>query len=112
MTIDHPELPSSVARYLAAAVADRAAIVGSVFAADATVHDEGHNHVGIDAVREWISGVTSQFSFTSTVDEVVLDGNHITALITYRGDFPGSPVQLHNHFTVGNGLITDLDIRP
>ncbi|AXI79770.1 nuclear transport factor 2 family protein [Peterkaempfera bronchialis] len=120
MSTHHRELPRSVERYLATKVADRAALVDSVFAAHATVHDEGRTYVGTDAIRQWATDLAQQFTITSTLDQLVQDGDQVIAHFTYTGDFPGSPAQRSSHFTVERvergeqgeqRLITTLDIR-
>lgn len=112
MTIQHHQLPDSVERYLTASLAERAALVSSTFAENATVHDEGNTYVGIDAIQQWSNEVANRLTLTSTIDDIVQDSNRVTAQVTYTGDFPGSPVQLYNHFTIDEGLIIELDIRP
>jgi hypothetical protein len=79
------------------------------FDADATVEDEGHEHHGVDAIRAWRHEVP-MVSY-EVRDIRGGDGKHVArALIA--GDFPGSPVELHFHFTfTDDGLIESLRIR-
>ena len=79
------------------------------FDANATVEDEGHEHRGMAAIRLWRSEVpTVSYEVGDIRGD---DGKHVArALIA--GDFPGSPVELHFHFTfTDDGLIESLRIR-
>ncbi|MET0187791.1 MAG: nuclear transport factor 2 family protein [Pseudonocardia sediminis] len=106
------DTPTVVETYLSTPKEAAAPLVGELFTADAVVHDEGRTHVGADAIRAWTTGVASAFTFTRTVTEVLRRGDAVVASVHLDGDFPGSPVDLHHHFTVSGGRIAALTICP
>jgi hypothetical protein len=79
------------------------------FDADATVEDEGHEHHGVDAIRAWRREVPT---VNYEVRDIRADDGKYVARALIAGDFPGSPVELHFHFTfTDDGLIESLRIR-
>lgn len=105
------DLPAPVAAYFEA---DRrnAAALARCFTADAIVKDEGHNFVGIDAIREWKEEASRKYSYTAEpLDSAQKDGA-IVVTAHLVGDFPGSPVDLHFAFRLERGLIASLEITP
>ncbi|MGW5364188.1 nuclear transport factor 2 family protein [Actinopolymorpha pittospori] len=109
---DAAALPAAVETYLATPKDELGPILGEVFAADAVVHDEGNTHVGIDAIRAWSDAVAAAFSFTREVVSGVVRGGAVVVRVDVRGDFFGSPVELHHHFSIADGKITALTICP
>jgi hypothetical protein len=105
-------LPATVVTYLATPKEELGPILRQVFAADAVVHDEGNTHVGIDAIRGWSDSVAAAFTFTREVVSGVVRGGAVVVRVKVRGDFPGSPVELHHHFSIADGKITALTICP
>ena len=81
------------------------------FAPDVVVEDDGHTHVGIDAVRGWRRSVPGVAYDVRAVAETS-EGSHV-ATVEISGDFPGSPVLLGFAFTFDDqGLISRLVIAP
>jgi len=80
--------PPIVSRYFALASAPDSEAYFALFAADATVEDEGVTHRGIDAIRAW-RGEVPLVTYAITDVDPTADGLVVTATIT--GDFPGSP---------------------
>jgi hypothetical protein len=87
-------------------------IVEKLFATDAVVHDEGRTHVGRDAIRDWADAVAAAVTFTRTITDVALPGNAAIVRTRLEGDFPGSPVDLHHHFSIADSKISALTICP
>jgi hypothetical protein len=87
-------------------------MLDQLFTDDAIVHDEGRTHAGIDAIRAWNSGVATAFTFTRTVLDT--ERREGAAIVHTRldGNFPGSPVELHHHFSLAGGKIWALTICP
>ena len=112
LTNDAAPLPVAVETYLATPKDELGPILGEVFAADAVVHDEGNTHVGIDAIRAWSDAVAAAFSFTREVVSGVVRGGAVVVRVDVKGDFPGSPVELHHHFSIADGKIMALTICP
>ena len=116
------DIPAPVADYLKAKVDDHVEAVLKNFADDAIVHDEGKDHVGISAVRDWAaerslrsehrSEISTRYRLERTVIETRRIGAAAVVLVRVAGNFPGSPVDLHHHFTVSEDRITALTICP
>ena len=103
-----PELQSTVAKYLTTPKEQLS--VDQVFASNAVVHDDGHTHIGIDAIAAWTNEVAAVFTFTRTVINVIVQPNAAIVVVLLKGDFPGSPVELHHHFSLTGDRITALTI--
>ena len=85
----------------------------AAFTPDAVVLDDGGEHHGTAAVRQWLSTAASDYTFTRTLlgAESLGDGrwlvrNHLS------GDFPGGEVDLRYELTLTEGLISRLVIAP
>jgi len=107
------ELPDIVQRYQAAHDRRDTDVALSAFAADAVVQDDGHTYRGLEAIRDWLSRASVQFTYSRTLTDVAAVGAN-TWLVRNRleGDFPGGVVDLNYQFVVQAGLITQLDIAP
>ncbi len=79
--------------------------------ADAVITDEGQDYHGIDEIRAWKSKSNAQGQFTVEVLEVAEVGGETVATTRVSGTFPGSPVQLHFHFTLKGDKIAAASIR-
>ena len=103
-----PELPAPVATYLT--TPKGLLSLEAVFTGEAVVHDDGHTHIGIDAIASWTNEVASAFTFTRTVISAIVQPNAAIVGVLVTGNFPGSPVDLHHHFSLTDGRITALTI--
>ena len=105
-------LPPAVAAYFAAANTTDADAVAACFAADALVHDEGHDIRGRDAIRAWAAEARAKSNFHAQplAVEGPADATVVTAHVA--GDFPGSPVDLRYRFRLTDGQIAALEIAP
>jgi hypothetical protein len=105
------DLPAPVAGYLEAKNGAGEAVLEN-FADDAIVHDEGRTHVGIAAIRDWAAQISAAYQLERTVTEMHRAGPATVVLVHVTGDFPGSPVDLHHHFSVARDRISALTICP
>jgi ketosteroid isomerase-like protein len=82
----------------------------ALFTTDAHVHDEGHDHIGRAAIQKWNEATNEKYrtqleplTFSGDEKEGVLE-------VLVSGNFDGSPITLHYHFTFENGRIRALRI--
>ena len=106
------DLPAAVATYLATPKEQVGAILDQLFTGDAVVHDEDRTHVGIEAIQAWNAQVATAFTFTRTINGATIRPHAAIVRVQLEGDFPGSPIELHHHFTVDDEMITALTICP
>jgi ketosteroid isomerase-like protein len=104
------ELPAPISAYLAAKNAHDIDAMLAHFAADAMVHDEGEDHHGRDAIRDWIERATAKYAVTLEPVEVTPDSDSIIVRAKVSGHFPGSPIHLNYRFRLVGGRIAELDI--
>lgn len=106
------QLPPVLATYFDA---DRRGDVEGVvacFTADAAVRDEGTMNHGQDAVRAWKIRSSNAYTYTSEPFAVTTEGDQTIVTSHLVGDFPGSPLDLRYFFTLRDGRIAALEIRP
>jgi NAD(P)-dependent dehydrogenase (short-subunit alcohol dehydrogenase family) len=106
------KLPAAIAAYFAAANTDDADAVAACFTADARVHDEGREHQGRAAIRDWAADARRRYRFQADPRslEPAADGGTVTAHLT--GDFPGAPADLRYRFRLAQDGIAALEIAP
>lgn len=111
---DPASLPPTVVRYLEAQRGPEGrAAVGDAFSADAHVRDEGIDHDGRDAIREWLSTAASEYTYTTTFTGQRHERpDRWVIAARLEGDFPGGVADLRFVFTVRSDLIADLVIAP
>ncbi|OLT19319.1 hypothetical protein BJF78_11275 [Pseudonocardia sp. CNS-139] len=105
-------LPEAVEAYLQAKFDENADGLAALFAEDAVVHDENRDHAGRAAIRDWAAGVSAAYDITRTVTGTTVHGPAALVRVRVAGNFPGSPVDLHHHFTVADDRIAALTICP
>jgi len=103
--------PEIVTRYFAAANRFDAAGAAECFTADARVHDEGHEHVGQDAVRAWVTETSKKYQPKSEVIRAKVSGAKVALAVRISGKFPGSPIELGYDITLRDGKISTLNIQ-
>ena len=106
-----PELPPALAAYFSAAHDADTAALEKIFTADAHVHDESHDHDGIEAIRAWRIDTYAKTAFTTRPLELVEGDGRRVVSVEVTGSVPGSPVTLTHTFTLVDGCIASLDIR-
>jgi hypothetical protein len=102
-------LPDVITTYLSAHEAGETDAAARTFATDAEVTDEGRTYHGTDEIRSWLTGASSEYTYTTerTGATVVYD-----VAQRLEGDFPGGVVDLHYLFELRDGVIARLVIRP
>ncbi|MDB6137087.1 MAG: hypothetical protein JWO94_159 [Verrucomicrobiaceae bacterium] len=104
-------LPEPIATYFEAANAGHIEQACACFAANAQVHDEAQDHVGLSAIHDWLEESTRKYA-----PQIEVTGTRQleTALIVdvkVSGTFPGSPVKLAFQFSLNDDKITQLNIQ-
>src|ERR1041384_638869 len=64
----------------------------AAFADDATVHDEGRDHVGVSAIRTWMKETIEKYDYRVEPIESSRNGSSAVVLGSVPGEFPGSPI--------------------
>lgn len=83
------------------------------FADTASVADEDRLYEGRASIRAWRQKSMDAYSYTAEPLRVAPQaGDSYQVLVRVSGTFPGSPVELRYRFTLRDGLIGALDIRP
>jgi len=108
MTLDAPE---PIAAYLAAEEAKDADALSRCFTEDGTVHDEGRDYRGRDAIRQWKQAADEKYRYVLQLVNAQTHGNEVTVRARLTGEFPGSPVELDHIFRLSNNKIASLEIR-
>jgi SnoaL-like protein len=105
-------LPPTLARYFAATNSHDVDGMLVLFADGAVVKDEGREHRGAVAIREWMREAIARYAFEVEPTGVaeVDDKTVVTGLVS--GSFPGTPVTLRHEFTLEDEKIVHLEIRP
>lgn len=105
------ELPTAIRNYFAGKNARDFAVAASGFAPTAVVKDEGHDHIGPDAIRAWMAETAAKYDDKAEVLGAAQSGKRTDVTARISGNFPGSPIELHFLFDLEDGLITHLHIR-
>jgi ketosteroid isomerase-like protein len=110
---DEHAMPDVIRRYLEAQDRGDTAASLATFAPDAHVLDDGQDYRGLDAIRDWLTKASTQFSYTRTFLDAESERPSLW-LVSNRleGNFPGGVVDLRYVFTLVDGLIADLAIVP
>lgn len=102
-------LPEPIAAYFAADTHNPEA-VARCFTAQATVEDEGHTHMGLDAIQAWKAAASAQYQYTTAPFALEREEGFQVVHAHVAGNFPGSPVDLRYRFRLERGLIASLEI--
>jgi hypothetical protein len=104
------ELPPVVAAFFHATNHREFADFLSFFTADAHVNDEANDYYGAE-IAGWIDRATAEAKPIAEVTALTRDGDQSVVTAQVSGNFPGSPVQLHYHFTLKDSKIASLLIK-
>ncbi|HEY3129581.1 MAG TPA: nuclear transport factor 2 family protein [Acidobacteriota bacterium] len=104
-------VPPIIAEYLEAERAKDARRLSLCFAGNGVVHDEGKDRRGRDAIREWKEEVDAKYRYVSEPLAASVNENTVTVRARLTGDFPGSPIEVNQVFTLEGGKIVSLEIR-
>jgi hypothetical protein len=104
------KLPRVLADYFAATDAHDVGAMIVAFTEDATVHDEGRDHVGVFAIRAWMKETIEKYDYKVEPIESSRNGSSAVVLVSLRGKFPGSPITLQYAFTLSVERVARLEI--
>ena len=104
-------VPEPVAAYFAAEEAKDAGKLSLCFVEDGTVHDEGRDYRGREAIRRWKQEVDQKYQYVLLPLGAQTNGDEVTVRTRLTGNFPGSPVEVNHIFTLSNNSIASLLIR-
>lgn len=104
-------VPHVVAEYLEAERSKDARRLSLCFAENGLVRDEGKERRGRAAIRQWKEEADAKYRYVS--EPLVASAHQDTVTVRARltGDFPGSPVELSQVFTIDEGKIVSLEIH-
>ena len=106
------DLPKTIGRYFGAQNAHDIDAIVACFASDARVRDEGHVHIGPDAIRAWKKETSAKYRVTVEPVECGIEGKTTVVVARVSGAFDGSPVNLTYRFGLSvDGQIDALEIR-
>jgi ketosteroid isomerase-like protein len=104
-------LAPSIAAYIAAANARDTSRVGSFFAEDANVFDEGQHRIGTQSIAQWMEDTAQRYQPRVEVLDVQQRTGKVLVQGLISGTFPGSPLELRYMFRLNEqGKIARLDI--
>lgn len=106
------ELPAVIAAYFAADKNDDPHAICERFTQTATVVDEGNTYHGREAIRDWKSRASTQYSYSVEPFALAEEGERIVVTSHLVGNFPGSPVDLRYRFLLEGDRIAALEIVP
>lgn len=106
-------IPDVIARYYQLIGGTDVDAFVACFTDDAIVADEDRTYEGPAAIRAWRERTASEYEYDAVPESVEEEaGGNIVVTALVSGTFPGSPVRLRHRFTLRDGLIGALDIRP
>ena len=104
------ELPGLLADYLSAANAHDVAAMSDAFTVDSIVKDEGREHRGLAAIREWMKETIQKYDYkVEPIESSQIEGKTVV-LVSISGTFPGSPITLQYEFTIEGQKIARMEI--
>ena len=84
--------------------------VARCFSPQGVVKDEGHTHIGREAIKAWKAESSTLYTYTTEPFSVeLIDGVHVVCCHV-AGSFSGSPIDLRFLFRLERGLISSLEI--
>ncbi|CAM3630724.1 nuclear transport factor 2 family protein [Paracoccus nototheniae] len=103
------QLPHPIQTYFTARAPQDGDALAAVFAPDAIVHDEGHDHRGPQAIRDWWLAAKATYRHHADPIDLAQAGGKTVVRATVTGDFPGSPAVLTFTFGLAHDRITVSD---
>jgi ketosteroid isomerase-like protein len=103
-------LHSTLEQFFAATNRHDVAALIADFSEDAVVKDEGHEHRGAPAIREWMNETIRKYAFKVEPTKVAYASDRTAVTVTVSGTFPGSPIALTYWFKLDGQKITRLEI--
>lgn len=80
------------------------------FATESVVADESRQHRGLAAIHDWMQETIEKYDYQVAPIQWSQTGDETVVLVTVRGTFPGSPIQVHYAFKIEGQKIARLDI--
>jgi hypothetical protein len=104
------DLPPSIVAFFRAHNTGETQNLNELFATDAVVNDEEHEHRG-PAIKDWLDGAIAKYQPKAEVVDLARSGESVVVTARVSGTFPGSPTQLRYSFTLRNDKIAALSIE-
>ena len=103
-------LPKVVAAYFAATNRHDVPAMMATFSQRAVVRDEGREHRGLEAIRQWAEETIGKYDFSIEAEEATETdgGTMVTGQVS--GTFPGSPLRIRFSFSFDHEKISRLEI--
>jgi len=103
------DLSKPINTYFTADASDGEAFA-QCFAEHAIVKDEGHTYTGLAAIKQWKSGTSRKYTYTSEPFACADVGGKTIVTSRLTGNFPGSPIDLRYAFGIEGDKISSLEI--
>lgn len=104
------ELKPPLSSYFDATNAHDASGVAALFGETARVHDEGQDHRGRSAIRDWAQSTYDKYDVQIAPSDARSDGDAMVVSASVAGSFAGSPIDLRFRFVTDGDRIEDLAI--
>ena len=104
------QLPSPVRAYFDAEQHNDADALATAFTDDAVVRDEGAEHVGSAAIRDWWQAAKTKYRHVAQPLEATTADDRTVVRARVTGEFPGSPATLKFSFMLAGDRIARLEI--
>jgi ketosteroid isomerase-like protein len=104
------ELEPPLSSYFESTNAHDASAVADLFGETALVHDEGQDHLGRAAIRDWAQSTYDKYDVRLIPHDVHSDGEAMIVSSTVAGRFVGSPIDLKFRFVTDGDRIERLTI--
>lgn len=104
-------VPEPVAAYFAAEEAKDVDKLSPCFVEDGTVHDEGRDCRGREAIRQWKQDADEKYRYILMPLVAQTNGDEVMVRGRLTGGFAGSPVELNHIFKLKTNKIASLEIR-
>src|SRR5258708_7989199 len=104
------KMASALEHYCAATNKHDVAGMIADLADDAVVKDEGREHRGVAAIREWMKETIQKYKFKAEPTNVARENDQTAVSVTISGDFPGSPIALTYWFKLEGQKIARLEL--
>jgi hypothetical protein len=104
------QLPQAIDLYVKVENSGDTEALSNCFANDATVRDEGHTYIGLDAIKKWKAHTKKRYNHI--IHPLAVSHREGKTILTARltGNFPGSPVTLQFSFVIEAGKIVALQV--
>ncbi|MFV1850326.1 MAG: nuclear transport factor 2 family protein [Thalassospira sp.] len=105
------DMPEILSAYFAADKGKDPSVLSNVFASDAIVHDEGQDHVGADAIRDWWLAAKAKYNHVAEPIDVHQAGDETVVRAKVSGQFPNSPIELRYFFVIKEGKVAEMGVK-